>query len=95
MTGWEVQEMWESETNALWERLNEPDPCEKEMHDAAADMKKSGKMIDKAEDLLVGAVSSLSGTPMEDRVQSLLDSLIDLEYEIRTLADKYEKGVRE
>lgn len=95
MTGWQVQEMWERDTAALWERLNAPDPAEKYMQAAAVDMRQATSLIDKAENYLVGAIGKLSDTPMEDKVNSLLNSLMDLRIDIRQLAEKYERGERE
>ena len=95
MTGWEVQEMWEADAAAEWERLNAPDPAELEMEQAAVEMKKGADLIDKAENALVDAVSRLDGYPMADRVESLLNDLMDLRVDIESLADKYERGLRE
>lgn len=95
MTGWEVQEMWEAEAAAEWERINAPDPAEREMEQAAVEMKKGADLIDKAENALLDAVSSLDGYPMADRVESLLNDLMDLRIDIKSLADKYERGLRE
>ena len=95
MTGWEVQEMWEAEAAAEWERINAPDPAEREMEQAAVEMKKGADLIDKAENALLDAVSSLDGYPMSDRVESLLNDLMDLRIDIKSLADKYERGLRE
>lgn len=95
MTGWEVQAMWEADTAALWERLNAPDPYEREMHDAALDMRLAIEMLNKAEDYLADAVADLSGTPMEDRIQSFLNDLEDLHSDINYQKNKYERGERE
>ena len=95
MTGWEVQEMWEAEAAAEWERINAQDPAEREMEQAAVEMKKGADLIDKAENALLDAVSSLDGYPMADRVESLLNDLMDLRIDIKSLADKYERGLRE
>lgn len=95
MTGWEVQAMWEADTAALWERLNAPDPYEKEMHDAALNMRLAIEMINKAEDYLADAVTDLSGTPMEDRIQSFLNDMEDLHSDINYQRYKYERGERE
>ena len=95
MTGWEVQEMWEADAAAEWERLNASDPAELEMEQAAVEMKKGADLIDKAENALVDAVSRLDGYPMADRVESLLNDLMDLRVDIESLADKYERGLRE
>ena len=94
MTGWEVQALKEAEDARIWEELNAPDPYEKQMEDSAREMRLAVEMISKAEDYLMDAVSAVSGTPMEDRVSSLLNDLEDLHIAIVLLAEKYQKGVR-
>lgn len=95
MTGWEVQALKEAEDARIWEELNAPDPYEKQMRDAALEMRLAIEQISKAEDYLADAIASVSETPMEYRVASLLDSLEDLEYSIKALQEKYGKGERE
>ena len=94
MTGWEVQALKEADDARIWEELNAPDPYEKQMEDSAREMRLAVEMINKAEDYLMDAVSSVSGTPMEDRVSSLLNDLEELHIDIVLLAEKYQKGVR-
>ena len=94
MTGYEVQALKEAEDARIWEELNAPDPFEKQMTDAALDMRLAVEMIGKAEDYLAEAVADVSDTPMEDRVASLLDELSDLKYSIQVLQGKYERGER-
>ena len=79
MTGWEVQALKEAEDARIWEELNAPDPYEKQMRDAALEMRLAIEQISKAEDYLMDAVADVSETPMEAKVASLLDSLEDLE----------------
>lgn len=95
MTGWEVQALKEAEDARIWEELNAPDPYEKQMRDAALEMRLAIEQISKAEDYLMDAVADVSETPMEAKVASLLDSLEDLEYSIKALQEKYGKGERE
>ena len=94
MTGWEVQALKEAEDARIWEELNAPDPYEKQMEDSAREMRLAVEMIDKAENYLVDAIAAVNGTPMEDRVSSLLNDLEDLHIDIVLLAEKYQKGVR-
>lgn len=94
MNGWQVQAAYEAESATIWEELNAPDPCEKELQKAAVDMKAAIDFIDKAENNLVGAISELSDTPMEDVVTAFLDQLMDLRIDLRVLAEKYERGER-
>jgi hypothetical protein len=91
----DVDAMWEADAAAEWERLNEPDPYEKQLRDAALDLSLAIEPISKAEDYLMDAVADVSETPMEAKVAALLDSLEDLEYSIKALQEKYGKGERE
>lgn len=95
LSGWQVQAMKEAEDAKIWEELNAPDPAEGRMQEAAQDMKMAVDLMDKAEDCLVNAISELDGTPMEYKVTAFLDALMDLRIDIRIMAEKYEKGVRE
>ena len=95
MTGWEVQALKEAEDARIWEELNAPDPYEKQMRDAALEMKQAIDQIDKAENFLVDAIAALDETPMEDKVNSLLEALEDLNCDINMLQEKYGKGERE
>ena len=95
MTGWQVQAMWEADAAAEWERINEPDPAEKQMKEAAGSLTKGLEDIDKGLDWLADAVSKLDETPMADKVQSFLDSLENLANELEFLKNHYERGERE
>ena len=95
MNGWQdVDAMWEADTAALWERLNEPDPAEGYLKSAAVSMGQAIDLIDKAEDQLAEAISELSYADLEDKVSSMLDTLMDLKIDIRILKEKYERGDR-
>ena len=95
MTGWEVQALKEAEDARIWEELNAPDPNEKQMRDAAIEMRQAYDQINKAENFLMEAVAAVSETPMEDKVNSLLEALEDLNCDINMLQEKYGKGERE
>ena len=95
MTGWEVQALKEAEDARIWEELNAPDPYEKQMRDAAIEMRQAYDQINKAENFLMEAVAAVSETPMEDKVNSLLEALEDLNCDINMLQEKYRKGERE
>ena len=95
MTGWEVQALKEAEDARIWEELNAPDPYEKQMRDAAIEMRQAYDQINKAEDFLMEAVAAVSETPMEDKVYSLLEALEDLNCDIKMLQEKYRTGGRE
>ena len=95
MTGWEVQELKEAEDARIWEEINAPDPCEKQLKAASVSMKEAVRMIGSAGVRLADAMAEVFDTPMEYRIGSLLDALEDIECSITALADKYGKGERE
>ena len=95
MTGWQVQAMWEADAAAEWERLNAPDPFEDQMKKAALELRLAVEQINKAEDYLYDAICELAETPMEAKVESLLQDIEDRHAEIRMLAEHYGKGERE
>ena len=94
MTGYEVQALKEAEDARIWEELNAPDEYEKQMEDASREMRLAIEGLLKAEDYLADAVAAVCGTPMEDRVASLLNDVEDIYFDIKVLADNFKKGVR-
>ena len=94
MNGWQLQAMKEAVDAQAWEEMNS-DPCEKQLKEAAVGMSQAVNLIDEAEDSLLDAVNALDGTPMMDKVGALLETLLDLKIDIRLMAEKYAKGVRE
>lgn len=95
MTGWQVQAMWEADAAAEWERINAPDPAEREMKDAAESLQAALDNIDIGLDWIADAVSKLEETPMADKVQSFLDDFEKLANALEVLKDHYERGERE
>lgn len=87
--------MVENEAALEWELQNAADPCEEALKKAAIELRLCSEGINKTEDCLVEAIEELKGTPMEDRIASLLNDLEDVHSEIIALANKYGKGVRE
>lgn len=87
--------MWLADAAAEWERITAPDPFASQMEDAAVCMNDAVKLIDTAENRLISAILYLKNTPMEDRVNSLLDGIMDLRVDLGLLAYKYERGCRE
>ena len=95
MNNWQVQAMWEANAAAEWERINAPDPAEREMKDAAESLQAALDNIDSGLDWIADAVSKLDELPMADKVQSFLDDFENLANGLKTLKDHYERGERE
>ena len=95
MNGWQVQAMWEADAAAEWERINEPDPAESQMKEAADSLEVALDKIDDVLDWISDAVSKLDELPMANKVQSFLDDFEMLANALEVLKDHYERGERE
>ena len=95
MTGWQADVMFETISAEEWERLNEPDPAEDALKDAAESIRKALVGIDDGCDWIADAVAILSETPMADKLQSILDDFTNLANDLEGLRDHYERGERE
>ena len=85
-----VDAMWEADTAAEWERLNdtaEPD------ENALESLQNAQDAIDNGCDWLADAISNMDGDTMVYRVQSILDSVVALAEELEKMRDRYERGV--
>ena len=92
---WQVDAMWEADAAAEWERLNEPDPAEDQMKESAGLISTGLSRIDDGLGWISDAVAILDGTPMADKVQSLMESIEDLAVDLGILKNHYERGERE
>lgn len=95
MSGWQVQEMWEADTAAEWERLNEPDPAEEQMRWAAEWIWKAVESMGRSADWLGDAANELYDTPMANKVLSYQDEIQNLIVGLKNLKEHYERGERE
>ena len=94
MKGWQVQAMYGAESARIWEEMNAPDPCERQLIEAAASLQVAVKHLDKATDWLAEAASELMGTPMEDVVNSYTLQLENFLCDLKKLREKYGRGER-
>ena len=94
MNAWQVDQMEADARNHQWEELNAPDPYAHLMKKAATSIESATYLIDTAENRLYDAIAQLSGTPMADKVQYLVEELMDLHIEIYKLSESYAKGCR-
>ena len=88
----DVDAMWEADTAAAWEELNEPDPMDDLLTEATENIGKGLDSIDDGLDWIATAVSVLGESPMAYRVQSFQDDLEKLANELEHLRDRYERG---
>lgn len=90
MNGWKD---WQIENR--WEMLNTPDPAEDQMKEAAKEIEEGLTLIDNGLDWINSAVKSLKDTPMENKVESLMQDMEELAIKLSGLKDKYEMGCRD
>jgi len=87
--------MWEAESARLWEEINAPDPYEKQMITAAGSLKNAIESLDKATDWVAEAAYDLNGSPMENVIGSFEEQLEGILMELKSLQEKYGRGVRD
>lgn len=87
----DVDVMWEADTAAAWEELNDADPMDDLLTEAAGCISKGLDSIDDGLDWIATAVSVLGESPMAYRVQSFQDDLEKLANELERLRDRYER----
>ena len=95
MTGAELDMLNDRISSSAWNEINAPDPADKSMKAAAAEMKKAVDLLNKAAVSLVAAAREVNGFPMEDRILSFSDQTDDLRVDLAALMKKYERGERE
>ena len=91
----DVYAMWEADAAAEWERLNEPDQYEKVLKDAATDLEKAVAELRVVLDRLEDASAVLSETPMQAKIDSFIDSIDDIKYDLWAIQMHWERGERE
>ena len=91
----DVDAMWEADAAAEWERLNEPDQYEKVLKDAATDLEKAVAELRVVLDRLEDASAVLSETPMQAKIDSFIETLEDIKYDLCGIKNHWERGERE
>ena len=91
----DVDAMWAADAAAEWERINEPDPMEKELNEAGDCISKATCYLDDGADCLGEAIGILGETPMADKIQSFLSDLENMVNELEKIAERYQRGERE
>ena len=93
----DVDSMWGADAAAEWERINapDPDPYENILKAAAKDMIPAINQLRKAIEELLGATAYLYETPMLAKVDSYIESLEDIEIDLKMMKERWERGERE
>ena len=94
MNDWQVQAMWEADAAMKWEQMNQPDPLETNMVDAARSMDKAMDLFRKVIDLMYDAEVILKDSPMADRVGSYVGDMEEMRDQIRYLTGLFKRGKR-
>ena len=92
---YDIDSIVEADRAREWERLNEPDPFEKQMKSASKDILEASSFISIAEDRIADAYYELEGSPMQKTVEDFLEKLSDLRCDLISLSRKYGRGERE
>ena len=78
MSAWQVDEMLETESGRLWEKLNADDPNEGRYKDADICLQNARGLISMAVDYMVKASECVRGLPMEDKILSIANDVEEL-----------------
>lgn len=73
-----------------WEELTAPPP--EKVLNAAKEINAADGLMDQAGNRLINAINEVSGTTMEDRIESFLNQLEDLRIDLINLKEKMERG---
>lgn len=91
----EIDFLVDSERSRAWEEQNAPDPFTECMKVASKYVLASAIHISVAEDKLSNAYNLLEGSPMQETIGTYIEKLSDMRCELKSLAEKYERGIRE
>ena len=89
-----VDQLEEASAARQWEKINEPDSWEDEMHEAAKYIGIAVEHIDRGLEGIYEAESWVTGSPMEDMVSSYKEEILTLIGNLNKLKEKYERGER-
>lgn len=89
-----VDQLEEASAARQWEDINEPDPWEDEMHEAAKYIGIAIEHIDRGLGGIYEAESWLISSPMGDMVSSYKEEIHTLIGNLNKLKEKYERGER-
>lgn len=92
---YDVDSLVEADRAREWERLNKPDPYEKQMKSASKDILEASSFVSVAEDRLTDAYYELEGSPMQKTVEDFLEKLSEMRCDLKALSEKYGRGERE
>ena len=95
MNNWQLQSVKDQIDFVAWTLLNASDPAEQLLKQASVKLNETAGFLNISTDRLLEASEILKGTPMQDKLLSLLNDIESIESNIRALKTKYERGERE
>lgn len=95
MNNWQLQSVQDQINCIAWAMLNAPDPAEQLLKQASVKLNETAGFLNISTDRLLEASEILKGTPMQDKLLSFINSIEDIESDLRALKNKYERGERE
>ena len=95
MKDWQLDVIRDQMDTEAWRKLNEPDPCEKQLKTASVSIQEATYYIGLAVTRLADAMVEVFETPMETKIGSFTDQLEDMKCDLNILAKAYGRGERE
>ena len=95
MNNWQLQSVQDQINCLAWAMLNASDPAEQLLKQASVKLNETAGFLNISTDRLLEASEILKGTPMQDKLLSFINSIEDIESDLRALKNKYERGERE
>lgn len=95
MTNWQLETLADQCATAAWNRLHEPDPAAQAMKRASVRIGEASGFLGICTDRLIEAAEELKGTPMQDKVLSLVGQLEEIDGFFSKMKQKYERGERD
>ena len=95
MNDWQIQSVKDQIDYVAWSLLNASDPAEQLLKQASVKLNETAGFLNISTDRLLEASEILKGTPMQDKLLSFINSIEDIESDLRALKNKYERGERE
>lgn len=91
MTDAQLDKSFEDACARQWEKENEI-PYEHELWDASVDLRLADAELDNVSGHILDAIDILRNTPMQERLESALNALEDVQTDIKMLARNYARG---
>lgn len=92
---WQLDMMVENDRAMAWEMLNVPDQYEKVLKEAASDLGQVREAFEVLIDRMCDTSATLTETPMQAKIDSFIETLEDIKYDLWGIKLHWERGERE